>query len=330
MPSRRRVLQNGAALGGLALVGIPLAGCGEEETKTPGGVDLSMQAAWVNDAEFIGYFVAIDKGFYLKEKIDFDYRSGGPSIVADHVLMQRNCDIALTTPDNTVSIITSKHAPIKFIGTQYQRSPLGIVTLKENNITEPGNLRGKRLAVPRPNIETTRKFLEINDVNPDDVTFMDYQYDPKPLVLGQVDATVDFVTNVPFSILLAGKKPHSFLFADWGFNLFMDTVAVFQETIDTKRDALVGFLRASRKGWEENFKDVTAYPDQFKNTWFKGNGRAIANEEFFNRRQEDLMESPQGIFAMSEEAIEENIKSLRSIGLMADRSMFVTDLLNEV
>jgi len=328
---RRKVLGGGGALllGGTASQ--MLSACGEQkDSKAAPGLPLSLQSAWVNDAEFMGYFIAIDKGYYESEGLAFKYLPGGPDKVADEVLVANACDVALTTPDGTVSAIVKQNAPLKIIGTQYQKSPLGIVTLVDNKITKPQDLVGKTLAVPAANKLTTEAFLQIAGVNPRDVQFVPYQYDPSLLVDGTVAATVDFVTNVPYSIRLRNKEPYSFLFWDYGFKLFNDTVAVSENTLKTKRKELVAFIRASRRGWIENFKDTNAYPPLFEKNWFKGTGRTIDNEKYFNEQQKPLMEVANGIFSMSEEAIDDNIRSLNSIGIKATRSMFDTDLLKEV
>ncbi|MFH0996363.1 MAG: ABC transporter substrate-binding protein [Pseudomonadota bacterium] len=328
--SRRSFLfAAGASLVGMTSVGSFLS-CWSEKAWAGKGPQISMQAAWVNDAEFLGYFVAIENGYYKNENIDFRYFPGGPDIVADTVLLSGKCDIALTTPDGTVNAIMKQKAPLKIIGTQYQKSPLGIVSLKKNKITEPKDLVGKRLAVPAANVLTTRAFLKLNQVDHNDVKFVPYTYDPRLLTSGAVDATVDFVTNVPYSIRLNKEEPTSFLFYDFGFRLFMDTVVVTDQVLRSKRKELIAFLRASRKGWEENFRDFKKYPPLFKNSWFKGNGRAMDNEIYFNEEQKPLIESVNGIFSMSESAINDNIEALKAIGLDATPEMFFTELLRDV
>ncbi len=324
---RRRFIE-GTVAGILSAPLLTLGGC--DEKSGTANTTLALQSAWVNDAEFIGYFIALSKGWYEQSGVSLNYMSGGPDKVADEVLAARACDVALTTPDGTVNAILKQGAPFKIIATQYQKSPLGIVTLEENNIKKPSDLVGKRLAVPPANTLTTRAFLNLNKVSPDSVTFVPYAYDPRILTAGHADATVDFVTNVPYTIRLLGKIPSSFLFHDFGFRLYMDTVVVREETLRTKRQALIAFLRASRRGWEENFRDPTAYPPQFANSWFKGTGREIDNEKYFNEQQKPLMETSNGLFSMTEEGIHQNIASLRSIGLEATRDMFVTDLLAEL
>jgi len=328
--TRRFVLGAGGV--GLAAAALPiLAGCDHRASpKSSGGRPLRLQSSWVNDAEFIGYFVAMANGYYKEAGLDFDYASGSPDIVAGEKLASKQCDVALTNIDGTVSAILTQRAPFKIIGTQYQKSPLGIVSLEESGIREPKDLINRKLAVPDANLPTIKAFLRMNNVDPRQVRLMPYQYDPAILVQGQVDATVDFVTNVPYAIRLQNKKPKSFLLADFGFKQFMDTVVVRQETLAKKSDELIAFLRASRQGWEENFKNVNLYPDKLAKMMTEVTGRTIDNEKYFNLEQKPLMESPSGIFSMTEAGIEENIASLRAVGLRATRDMFVTDLLAKV
>src|SRR5262249_56853795 len=135
------------------------------------------------------------------------------------------------------------------------------------------------------------------------VNIVPYAYDPTPLIKGESDASIDFTTNVPYTIKTQGAEATSFLLYDVGFTIFNDTVVVTEDTLKSKRKELVAWLRASRKGWEENFKDPAAYPPKFAETWFKGTGRSIDNEIFFNTAQMPLIASAGGIFSMSEEAV---------------------------
>ena len=105
---------------------------------------------------------------------------------------------------------------------------------------------------------------------------------------------------------------------------------VTEDTLKAKRKELVAWLKASRKGWEENLKDPAAYPSKFAETWFKGTGRSIENEVYFNTAQKPLMEATGGIFSMSEEAIAANIEALAAVGIVATRDMFDTTLLEEI
>ncbi|MBL8789283.1 MAG: ABC transporter substrate-binding protein [Rhizobiales bacterium] len=291
---------------------------------------LTMQAAWINDAEFTGYFVAMDNGYYAAEGLDLTYLPGGPDVIPEASLVAGKADLALTTPDTTVKAIVEQGAKFKIIGTQYQKNPIGIVSLASKPIKTPQDLVGKTLAVPPVNVISVEAMLKLNKIDKAQVNIVPYAYDPTPLIKGEIDASLDFTTNVPYTIKQAGPEATSFLLYDFGFTIFNDTVVVSEDTLKAKRKELVSWLRASRKGWDENFKDPNAYPPKFADTWFKGTGRTVENEVFFNNAQKPLMEAATGIFSMSDEAIDKNIAALSEVGIKATKDMFDTSLLAEV
>ncbi|HEY7750407.1 MAG TPA: ABC transporter substrate-binding protein [Aestuariivirgaceae bacterium] len=291
---------------------------------------LVMQAAWINDAEFTGYFVAIDNGYYKDENLDLTYLSGGPDVIPESSIIANKADLALTTPDTTIKAVVDQGAKFKIIGTQYQKNPIGVVSLASKPIKTPQDLIGKTLAVPPVNVISVEAVLKINGIDKSKVNIVPYAYDPTPLIKGEIDASLDFTTNVPYTIKTQGAEAISFLLYDFGFTIFNDTVVVTEDTLKAKRKELVSWLRASRKGWEENLKDPAAYPPKFAETWFKGTGRTIDNEVFFNTAQKPLIESPSGIFSLSDEAIGKNIEALGQVGIKAPKEVFDTSLLAEI
>lgn len=290
----------------------------------------AMQASWINDAEFAGYFLAMDEGYYAEEGLELEYLPGGPDVIPESSLLTGKAALTLTTPDTTIKAIAEQGAPFRIIGAQYQKNPIGIVSLASNPVESPEDLVGKTLAVPPVNVISVEAMLKLNGIAPGDVNIVPYAYDPTPLVKGEIDASLDFTTNVPYTIGLLGEKAVSFLLYDVGYRTFNDTVVVTEETLSKRRGELVAWLRASRTGWKENFVDTAAWPPRWADTHFKGTGREIDNEVYFNAAQKPLMASDDGIFSMSEEAIEANIETLSSVGIAATREMFDTTLLEEI
>lgn len=291
---------------------------------------LIMQAAWINDAEFAGYYVAIDKGYYADAGIDLEYLSGGPDVIPESTIIAGRADLALTTPDTTIKAIVDQGAPFKIIGAQYQKNPIGIVSLARNPINEPRDLIGKTLAVPPVNVISVEAMLKLNGIDPSQVNIVPYAYDPTPLIRGEIDASLDFTTNVPYSIQQAGEDAVSFLIYDFGYTIYNDTVVVTEDVLAEKRDLLKTWLAVSRRGWEENLADPTVWPPKFANTWFKGTGRSIENELYFNAAQKPLMESPEGYFALTEDGIEKCLSALGEVGIVGSTDMFDTSLLAEI
>ena len=320
---RRRFLKLAAAAGA---AGVLPGAIRRASAATP----FAFQASWINDAEFTGYFAAIDQGYYAAEGLDLTYLSGGPDVIPESAILSGKADLTLTTPDTTVKAIVEQGAPFKIIGTQYQKNPIGVVSLAKNPINNPKELVGKTLAVPPVNVISVEAMLKLNDIDPASVKIVPYAYDPTPLIKGEIDASLDFTTNVPYTIEQAGEKAVSFLLYDYGFTIYNDTIVVTDDVLKSKRKELVGWLRASRKGWDDALADPAVWPPKFADTWFKGTGRTVANEVFFNTAQKPLIENPKGILFMDDDGIEKNIAALGAIGIKATKEMFDTSLLAEI
>ncbi len=351
--ARRRFLRT-MALGGAAVMGAPVlleacssskssssattaaagaattAAAGTATTASGPAQKLSMQSAWVNDAEFIGYFIAMTNGYYRDEGVDLNFLSGGPDVVPESSLLAKKAPLALTTPDTTITAIVNDSAPFVIIGTEYQKSPIGVVSLDKKPIHEPKDLIGRTLAVPAANTLGVDAMLRLSGIDKSKIKIVPYEFDPTPLLKGEIDASIDFVDDVPYTIEQSGEKATYFLLWDYGYTIFNDTVVVTKDALANQRDVIVKWLRASRKGWVENFKDTSAYPPKFADTFFKGTGRTIQNELFFNSAAKPLIDTPSGIFSMSDASIEANVKALNDTGIKATHAMFDTSLLAEI
>jgi ABC-type nitrate/sulfonate/bicarbonate transport system substrate-binding protein len=314
-----------AALAGLAAATLPLG------SARAAGTPLNFQSIWINDPEFAGYFIALDKGYYAAEGLDVNYIPGGPDVIPQASLLTGKADIALTSLIETASAVSEKGAPFKIVGAQFQKSPDSVISLEATGIKTMKDLVGKTVACSTLSLGTFKVLLGLNGVAEDDVKIVPYAFDPTPLATGQVDAVVDFMTSLPFIVeQTSGKKATYMLFYDYGMPFGQDFVTVSEETLKNRRADVVAFLRASRKGWNDNFADPIQYTKEFENSWYKGNGYTPEAAEFHAKIQIPLMENPKGVFTIDDESIAKNIASLEKIGVAANKDLFDPSLLAEL
>ena len=63
----------------LLIATILLAACASPKASTPPPLTpVTLQLQWVTQAQFAGYYVALDKGWYKEEGIDLTIIPGGP------------------------------------------------------------------------------------------------------------------------------------------------------------------------------------------------------------------------------------------------------------
>ena len=62
---------------------------------------------------------------------------------------------------------------------------------------------------------------------------------PLTWVKGEIDASLDFTTNVPYTIGQMGEEASSFLVYDFGVTTFNDTIVVTEDPTANTRDRIV-------------------------------------------------------------------------------------------
>ena len=55
---------------------------------------VSIRLKWLHQAQFAGYYVAKEKGFYKDEKLDVTINPGGPQLVAENLVAAGTDDFA--------------------------------------------------------------------------------------------------------------------------------------------------------------------------------------------------------------------------------------------
>ena len=85
-----------------------LAGCGGDDDEEGGsaGGDLdkvTLQSKWVVQAQFAGYYAALDQGYYEDDGLDVDIRPGGPDIVPEQVVLGGQAEFGINWLDSTLA-----------------------------------------------------------------------------------------------------------------------------------------------------------------------------------------------------------------------------------
>ncbi|MCW2874825.1 ABC transporter substrate-binding protein [Actinacidiphila oryziradicis] len=292
-----------------------------------------LQLSWVYDAEFAGYYIADTLGYYPNNHLKMSMSPGGPNVTPEQVVVSGRAMFGLDGADYITSA-RNKGGSLVIIGAQFQKNPLGVLSLKKANITKPGDLVGKKLGVPSGQYDQIKSFLKINSVNPSDVTFVSYGTDPTPLANGSIDAAIAFTTTDPFLLQEKGYDTATFTLADFGYNIYNDCVFVTEDTLKNHRSELVDFMRASILGWQYNIANPSYVLPLITNKYGKPLGLSTNSQKFQNAAQIPLMQSAatkaNGLFWMSDADIAVNLETITKAGIKADKAIFDTSILAEV
>src|ERR1700741_5106226 len=107
---------------------------------------MALQLKWVTQAQFAGYFVAKDKGFYKEVDLDVTIKPGGPDINPSQVIAGGGADVVLDWMPSALAT-REKGVPLVNIAQVFQKSGLELTCRKDTGITKPADFKGKTLGV---------------------------------------------------------------------------------------------------------------------------------------------------------------------------------------
>jgi NitT/TauT family transport system substrate-binding protein len=211
----------------------------------------SLRLKWLPQAQFIGYYVAKDKGYYADEGIALTINPGGPNIVAENMVGSGTDTFGHGGGMASLLQAREKGLPIVGIGMLFQETPYRLVALEKAGIKDFADLKGKTISTwftgPQFMVQA---MLKANGVDPREVTIEAQANSMVPFIEGRVDVATVTVYNE----LLVLKRRHvtpSVIFnpADMGVNLGNEALIVSESTAQKNPKLVEGFLRASLKGW---------------------------------------------------------------------------------
>ena len=257
-----RTLAIGAAL---TLLATACGGSDDEGGDAAGGgpTKVKLQLQWVTQAQFAGYFAAVDQGFFRDEGLDVEILEGGVDIVPQTVLAQGQADFAIAWVPKALAS-REQGAQITDVGQIFQRSGTLQVSFKDNGISGPADLRGKKVGNWGFGNEY-ELFAGMTQAGLDpakDVTLVQQQFDMLALLKGDIDAAQAMTYNEYAQVLEAknpatGKlyQPSDFSVLDWnevGTAMLQDAVWASTERLESEpayQDTAVKFLTGALKGW---------------------------------------------------------------------------------
>ncbi|MEV8274288.1 ABC transporter substrate-binding protein [Microbacterium sp. NPDC077184] len=344
--SSRRVSRAAAALAGIAVSALALSACasGSGDTTAPAGDssdaaegygDLTLQLSWILNEEFAGEYFADTNGYFEEAGFSSVNLVPGPSTgVAE--LLGGTADIALSDSVSIGSAVASEGAPLKIIGATFQANPFTILSLADGgDIATPEDLIGKRIGVQDSNTSLFNALLAANDIDPSELTVVPVQYDPAPLVNGEVDGFVSYITNEAITVAMMGLETTNLPFAQNGLPFVAETFTVNDEQIASNREMLKAFLVAELRGWTDALADPQGGADLALEVY--GTDLDLDPEKTLagSLAQNELVVSEEteanGLFTISEELQALTIESLAGAGIELEAAdLFDLSLLAEV
>lgn len=228
---------------------------------------VTLQLKWVAQAQFAGYFVAKEKGFYDEAGLDVEIKPGGPDIAPEQVIAGGGADVIVTWMAAALSA-REKGVSLVNIAQPYKKAGMQLVCPKGGPVKTEADFKGKTLGVwffgnEYPFYAWMNKIGLSTDGGAEGVTVLKQSFDVQPLIQKQADCISVMTYNEYWQLIDAGYKPEDltvFNYSEMGNDLLEDGLYALEENLKDPAfvDKMVRFVTASMKGW----KYAIANPDE--------------------------------------------------------------------
>ena len=229
---------------------------------------VTIQLKWVTQAQFAGYYVAQDKGFYDEEGLNVTIKPGGPDIAPAQVLAGGGADVMVDWMPSALAA-REKGLPLVNIAQPFKSSGMMLTCRKDMGVKTTADLKGKTLGVwfygnEYPFLSWMSRLGLKTDGSADGVTVLKQGWGVEPLTEGQAACVSTMSYNEYWVVRDAGYSPEEltvFKYQAEGAATLEDGLYVHEKNMSDPvfRDKMVRFVRASMKGWkyaEENPKEA--------------------------------------------------------------------------
>jgi NitT/TauT family transport system substrate-binding protein len=248
-------------LSGATLVALTFAG-------SAGAQEVTLQLKWVTQAQFAGYYVALDQGFYEEEGLEVTIKPGGPDIAPPQVIAGGGADVIV---EWMPAALAAREAglPLVNIAQPFKSSGMELTCRNDSGVTSTKDFPGHTLGVwffgnEYPFLSWMSTLGIPTDGGKEGVTVLKQGFNVDPLLQNQAACISTMTYNEYWQVIDAGFKPEDltvFKYQDQGVATLEDGLYVLGDRLEDPAfvETMGKFVRASMHGWkwaEENPEDA--------------------------------------------------------------------------
>jgi NitT/TauT family transport system substrate-binding protein len=249
--------------------------------------DVTLQLKWVTQAQFAGYYVALENGYYGEEDLNVTIKPGGPDVAPVQVLMGGGADVMIDWMPSALAA-REQGAPVVNIAQPFKSSGMMLTCRADSGITSPAEFPGKTLGVwffgnEYPFLSWMSSLGIATDGSDGGVTVLKQGFNVDPILQGQAECVSTMTYNEYWQIIDAGLAADdlvTFKYEDQGVATLEDGLYALEENLADPAfsDRMVRFVRASMKGWkwaEENPEEAAMIVLEYDETGAQTEGHQI-------------------------------------------------------
>lgn len=222
--------------------------------------EVTLQLKGIHQAQFAGFYLAQEKGYYSQENIRVTFLEGEKDLAIVRRVVYGPADFGVIAPES-ILMARSQGQPVTAIAAIYRHSPIVYVAMSDSGILRPRDFLGKTVATLDASgsqqdlqiqfyIMMKRLGLDISKIkliawDPYYTTFYD----------GEADITSCYSNVGLIEMRQKGLKLNLIWPSDYGVYFYSDMVVTRDRLITENPGLVARFLRATLRGWQDAIED---------------------------------------------------------------------------
>ncbi len=216
----------------------------DDNTQVP----VTLQLKWINQFQFAGYYMALEKGYYKDAGLNVTILNAQKDENSIEQVLNGVADIGISSSD--IVLKRAEGNPLVVLGVIFQHSPYVFLSLENSGISSIHDLAGKTIMMDSEANEL-KGYLLYEGVSLDSVKIKyNADFNLTELITGVVDVNSGYSTTDSFILQENGLKYQMFTPRASGIDFYGDNLFTTEKYLKKNPETIKKFLHASYKGWE--------------------------------------------------------------------------------
>ena len=230
---------------------VSLSACGGSQVKSEAVplTKIRLPMGYIANIQYAPFYAAVEKGYFkdagLEVEFDYSFETDGVKLVGLGEL-----PFAVVSGEQ-VLLARAQDVPVTYVAAWYQQFPISVISMSEQGVTSPQDLKGKTIGLPGlfgANYIGLRALLFSAGLSEADVTLQEIGFNQVELVAaGEQNIVVGYAANEPIQLKAQGFEVTELRVAD-SVQLAANGILASEKVIAEDPELVRGFVEAFLKG----------------------------------------------------------------------------------